>query len=729
MIGLSLDGRADNRDLPSVNYRSIWHSDAGRYVLLRSSLTLTGPCRDGRLTCAASGPCQLYIDGMRVAGAPGGAATESPLWYGSDLAGSWDVGTHELVVVIDGGPGQSRPWFAVHGELAASASGTTAHTIESGLHWHALELPSAPATSQADERFSALDDPRLAGIPWEGVITVDVAPVGTAPIVAERQIEAREFVAFEETHADGELTFSPAPITPRSSKFVHRDGLLAGPAPAASVQTRPERGFSFVVDFGRTVTGIPNLRLRDGRGGIVEIGLATSWGRIERRLRYVCGPGRQDWFALYPVRARYAVVHLSGFDEECQFERLAICERFVPVSGSARLELGDAFDTAWAHGAESLRDNRLGVYHVAPPPQACDWLGVTVLLRNEATRTGHTDTARATLLGRAPVPSSAPASAFAVCLEAYHLWSGDEETTRMLLPSAISSAAAVADPRGSTQHLAEHAAGAVAAANLCRTLGHTDAVALCQERLGELASLIETRWRDDLGLYADAADVVIFSQLTQALVLSTDGVPPPRASRMALAMRAAGVVPVSDLRQSFLLADGLWRGGQSIRALDVVRNQWSRIADRAGRTWREKRAAETDRLAPGPDYLLVRWLLGVSPLEAGFQRVRVHPAFALVPQADSELLTPRGLLRLSWRTEDPKEEMHTTLQLQTEGDGSTELILDRGGRRHPAISVNGEAVWRNEKMYPNPTVHEVAADEDAVTLVFTRAGTWNIILE
>ena len=50
-----------------MTYRSIWHGDGGRHVLLRSSLTLDGPCRDGRLTCASSGPFQLYINGMRVA--------------------------------------------------------------------------------------------------------------------------------------------------------------------------------------------------------------------------------------------------------------------------------------------------------------------------------------------------------------------------------------------------------------------------------------------------------------------------------------------------------------------------------------------------------------------------------------------------------------------------------------------------------------------------------------
>jgi len=57
-----------------------------------------------------------------------------------------------------------------------------------------------------------------------------------------------------------------------------------------------------------------------------------------------------------------------------------------------------------------------------------------------------------------------------------------------------------------------------------------------------------------------------------------------------------------------------------------------------------------------------------------------------------------------------------------------ELVIDRGNRRQPTLSVNGEVVWRNEKIYPNPSVRAIAASEDAVTLVFDRQGTWKVIL-
>jgi hypothetical protein len=697
--------------------------------MLRCRLELTGPCRNGSLACAASGPFQMYIDGLRIAGAPGGSATEAPLWYTRSLSGSWDAGEHELVVLVDGSAHNGERWFAMHGELAASAVGSGTHAVESGLHWHGLELPVAPTGTQAAERFSALEDPRSGDRFWEGVVSVQATPpVGDASNAAEKQIEAREFAAFEETAADADLTFSPVAVLPRSGKFVHRDGLLAGLAPAASIRTAAGHGFTFVLDFGRIVTGVPNFRLRDGRAGIVDVGWSTAWGRIDSRLRYVCGSERQDWFALRAVRARYAVVHLSDFDEECQFEHFSLCERSVAVTDSAMLDLGEPFQSTWVQAPLSLRDSRLDVYHTAPPPENCDWLGLTALMCNDAARTGHTDTARATLLGRAPDPTTARGSGFAACLEAYHLRSGDDKTAAALLPAALVSSRVPTDPTTPTQTLAEQAASAAAAARICGHLARTQEADDCNERLQGLYTSIESRWREDRGLYADAASGDDVSQFTQALVLLAGGVSAARALRMATTMRGAEVTPVGDLRQAFFLAEGLWRGGQGGRALEVVKNQWLRIADREGITWRDKRSAEAGRLAPGPDHLLTTWLLGVSPTEPGFRRARVRPALGVIPRASGEVLTPKGPLRVSWRVVDFDEESNTTVTLETPEACVVELVIDRGNRRQPTLSVNGEVVWRNEKIYPNPSVRAIAASEDAVTLVFDRQGTWKVIL-
>jgi hypothetical protein len=714
----------ESRPLPLVNTRSIWHGDNGRRVLLRCRLTLAGPCRDGQLDLAASGPVQLYLDGARIAGAPGGSAAEHGLWHPCQVRGGWDGGEHELVAVVDGGPG--RRWFALQGELHAAATGTTAHSIESGLHWHALELPPAPADSAADERFSAPEDPHRGGAAWEGVVTVDVDPVGSAAATTERQVEARRFAAFEATSSDDDLDFTPTP-TPRAGregKFVHRDGLLAGPSPAASVRTAPEGGYTFVLDLGRLIYGTPNLRLREGHGGTVDIGLAAAWGRIDRRLRYVCGSGRQEWFALEPVRARYLVVRVSGFDEECLLERIALCERSVVTEAASELDLGDDVAPIWDLAPPSLATQRHDVYHVPPPPSPCDWLGVTTLLRNDAARCGHTDTARATLLGRAPTTSDAGAG-FGLALETYHLWSGDDDTVAALLPAAIAACDVDGDNDEATAQLATRCLGTAATARLCRSL-QCDADA---DRLGartaEQQSALGARWKGPAVGYDGGAGEAERGQLTQALALLAD-TDAARRSEGSTLLRSAELTPVADLAQAWWLAEALWSLGADSRALEVVRNRWLRIAGREGPTWRDKHAAEAKRLAPGPEGLLTRWILGVQPVAGGLRHLRVRPALGALTQARGRLSTSAGHLGVAWQ---PDGEGAVRLTVETDWEGVTEIVVGRGGRRRPTLAVNGEVVWRNEKIYANPVVHEIDADDEAITLVVGRPGRWEVVVE
>lgn len=717
----------------------IWHPDGGQLLLLRDRLALRGPYRGARLRCAASGPFQLYLDGMRVAGAPGGGAARNPLWHPVTLTGVWDTGRHELIAVVAAGPNGARQWFACEGQLEPAVEGGPGHPIESGRHWQALALPPPPrAAAAVDERYSALEDPRHLAAAWVGVQALtDIAVAGEAPAAQERIVLARQVRAFAETHASAQLSFAPEAASSARCKCVHRDGLLAADAGTPTVRTAPERAIAFVLDFGRIVTGYPVLRVRGGQGGVIELGLATAWGHIERVLCYVCGAGRQEWFALAPARCRYAVVRLANFDEECQIERIAIAERFVPADArGVELAVSHAYDQVWAVGLPSQQGARTDFYGPRQAQAPCDWLSTTALLLDDAVRTGHTDTARATLIGCAPdVQRPGPEDvAFALCLEAYHLYVGDDATADRLLDAAVALATAASGASGDGPPAPQAALGAAAAAataRLCQRRNRPRQADLCLEAHADLAQRLEAFWRPVSGLYADGvAGGDRFGRWTNALALLSGAVPPERVATVATALRGTEVAPVADLCQAFYLAEALWQAGQGARGLDVVKNQWLRIVEREGPTWRDKRGAEADRAAPGPDYLLARRLLGIAPLTPGFARRQVRPALSLSRRARGRLRMPTGWITVSWRTRDADEDGgRTTVGLEVEGDGVTELALERGARRNPTFGVNGEAVWRNEKIYPNPSVHEVVAEEDAVVLVFQRSGTWEVTLE
>ena len=704
-----------------MNHRPIRHGGGSGALLLRRRLALEGPCRGGRLRIASNAPVQLYVDGLRVGGAPGGALTERALWQPLVLEGVLEAGSHEMLAVVGSPPDGQAPWFACRGRLKGVAGGPP-QPVESDLRWQAFPLAGS-------ECFSALDDPP-AEEDWEGVESAPGIEVqGEAPRADERLAAARGFAVFEETLSGGGLSFTPASVGPGGCKCVHRDQLLALTG-RTSVLTGNHRAVAFVLDFGRIVTGYPCLRLREGRGGVVEIGAAAAWGRIDHGLRYVCASGRQEWYGLTPVRCRYLVVRLSGFTEEVEFERLALSERFVAAEGQAALAVGPGHDLAWETGPPSLQGSRLDAYVTDPPPAACDWWGTRALLLADAVRTGHLAAGRATLLGRAPDPLRPLAGdrPFPVCLEAYHDYSGDADTLGRLLPTAVGAALRGPDADAGAATLAAAAAAAGAAERLCRRAGEDADAGRCREAADSARAGLERLWRPEQGLYAEGA-AGGFSQRANGLVLAADAAPEDRSAHMAAALRGPGVAPVADLTEAVLLAEGLWRSGHGARALEVIDTWWLRIVGREGSTWRDKRGPEADVAAPGPDYLLGRFLLGISPTEPGFASRRVEPALSLADGARGRLPTAAGDLSVEWRTGEVEGVRRTTVQLQACGAGQTELVLERGGRPRPTLSVDGEVVWRNEKLYPNASVRETAAGPEAVTLLFPGAGAWEVILE
>jgi len=59
-------------------------------------------------------------------------------------------------------------------------------------------------------------------------------------------------------------------------------------------------------------------------------------------------------------------------------------------------------------------------------------------------------------------------------------------------------------------------------------------------------------------------------------------------------------------------------------------------------------------------------------------------------------------------------------------DDETHMAVPRRDKKFPQIAVNGETVWRNEKVYPNFLVQEFASEEERVVLVVRKAGEYEV---
>lgn len=92
-------------------------------------------------------------------------------------------------------------------------------------------------------------------------------------------------------------------------------------------------------------------------------------------------------------------------------------------------------------------------------------------------------------------------------------------------------------------------------------------------------------------------------------------------------------------------------------ALAHIRRTWKKMLDQgATTTWEDTMAAERSMgccfgFAAHPLNFLIRNLLGVIPLQAGYKlfSVRLHPCD--VDNAEGEVATPFGAIRIAWRRE------------------------------------------------------------------------------
>ena len=219
-----------------------------------------------------------------------------------------------------------------------------------------------------------------------------------------------------------------------------------------------------------------------------------------------------------------------------------------------------------------------------------------------------------------------------------------------------------------------------------------------------------------------AAEAGRFGQWTNALALYGSLAKADQKGRIAAAIGDPSLSPASGLTQSWFLCEGLWRAGAEQAALDYAEMYWGRMAARPGETWADRAPRPSAPYEPGPEYTVGTHLLGVQPVEPGFAVARIRPPRSVATRASGSVPTPAGAIAVAWKREEED------LALETELPASIEarLVLHRGGRKMPTILVNGITVWRNEKMYPNPFVRRIVAEEEDIVIALTQEGRFRV---
>ena len=686
----------------------------------------------------------MYLDGKLIGSGPGGELTQVPAWGRFEIdTETASPSTSVLMACAASGPGAG--WFICEGEISGA-------TVISDHSWSGLGVPAESADSIFKEKHSATLWPLLGdggALPWTRCETPEAPPPVNLPQTKIEAVNmaARELVAFGESDVRQIPPMSDlAPLS--NSKCVNADGLLQGHGLSGTTIRTPVASTAVCVllDFGRQVHGTPTLSMQtDSAGGVVDLFFGDIADRFNSAIRYICGAGRQRWTGLYSHSFRFVMARFSEFTaSDCSVEQIGVRVRRPERAGEGNAEAGSTIEgdsrleALWEVGRNSIDTNRQQIYRIEAHPAPYDWLSALPLFLNDCSRRGDPAAGLAMLVSAGQPRDSATELGrwlgYPLFLESYLRYSADRDTVSGCLATAFAVIDLVQEQRQSSGLLPAlgslsaaratiTAAGAVRAANRLFDVFSMEresrATAECFDSLLEST---QSCWSEERQLYHEDEEETAYTQLTNALALCFGLVDEARQQQILTAMRGPGVEAVRGLNEAFYLVDGLWQARAHRRAMQSLQIHWGRRLERTGSTWLDKRSQRELAIngVPGPDYFLSTRVVGLRPAASGVDGVEIEPAPAGIDHMSAELPTRYGNTRVEWWR--PATQQTCRVEVRTERAAILRLCMPRLGIRFPEISVNEQTVWRNDKVVPNPWVHEIDAERDRIVLTVSGNG-------
>lgn len=202
------------------------------------------------------------------------------------------------------------------------------------------------------------------------------------------------------------------------------------------------------------------------------------------------------------------------------------------------------------------------------------------------------------------------------------------------------------------------------AAAICQLAGEAQQAAAHTARATTLAAVVEKlffdekagAWRDGFDP-ATGAPVEAVSQHANALAILL-GLKPETHESIAREVlcksakaRRGKIITATPGFYAYILS-AMVEAGLRAEALDIIRQKWGGMIDEGATTfwesWDGSTGGRCAGASAGPVYHLCRVVLGITPLEAGWKRLRIAPFAEDLEHARGEVPTPQGLVRVEW---------------------------------------------------------------------------------
>ena len=708
--------------------QAIWHPQSNSpasLIVFRQRLTLSKNSISVFLRLSASGPWGLYINGKRIRNCSDKNVAHRMFVDEVNIAPDLVDGDYEIIVKVRGG--NSKDWFRAECEIIGDDS--KRRVFHSGTSWQVL----IDKSYQFDVDGQALTytatktgDDETKVPTWEKASIVDAPnPPRWDPIKVEEREKLPTFITeLGEVDAAGPIDIHSSLESLKQAKFVHPEALLQAGKTEVLIQTRAlERAAYAVIDMGRVVYGCPRIRLRGIAGALVDLGFSLNRKNFEYTTRYICREGHSDWIIPTAVSCRYIYMRVSCCPREIRLDSLTIMEQVYDVEVKTKLINGTIWDSYFDVGPHALKDARRAIYIDHARGDIASGLHAFVLGINDIYLTGSTKTLGAMLAMINGISSKEDCAALALCTIEYANHTSAEvmnENLSVVTDKIFHFSSFYEDVPIHIEMLTE------AACEKLRIyfveLGDSEMV----EKLMNAAKVARSRylkhWSAENGLAERTDRNPHDAHWADAFALYFQLVESGRA--IPVVRRLNGFdLKGGDLWLAFFQAGALWRSGECQGACSVIEDNWGRLLQLTGRTWSER--ADTLETLPGPDALIGYYYLGIRSIAARERVIEVRPSVQSLERVQAELTIRDNIISVNWSLNGAG---YLLLEVEQSQKSELRLAIPRLGKRFPTITINGEMVWRNEKVYNNFQVREVVSELEHVVFVVYKAGTYKVEL-
>ncbi len=535
-------------------------------------------------------------------------------------------------------------------------------------------------------------------------------------------------------------------------EIYHEQKLIPGtmndqsPKPVEIKKTHPDFSPSLILDFGRDVTGYPEISIKNSGGGIIDV-LYGEDLHLVRVDRFILKGGAEVLQPFNRRTFRYMKLLFQETPQRIEIDRVSIDMNTFPVKYEGEFSCSDPLlGRIWDVGRYTIHMSMLD-HFVDCPWRERTIYGGDVYAENLIAHYAFGDPRlnRKTLrqmfaiqFEDGALPPLGPYSGFdhfypswsaffgLAFLDHYQL-TGDREflaegmpNLRKLLEWTAREIEAnephmVGWPAEGGDHakwmsgrkqsfgawdvfpfllLLQRSAGVLA------ELGDASEAKRCESAAALMAGEIRKHMVNAEGLCVPYPTRGQPTQADAAYLLWSNLLPRGQGEAAGERALAADIPGIGTPFQGIFLLEGLFNYGRDQRALDFIRSFWGSLLARGATTFWEHfqanwpkdfAAACGQSLCHGwsaaPTYVLGARVLGVRPLSPGFAKVLIAPSPCDLAWAKGVVPTPHGPVRVSWRRNADRFDLDYTLPPGCEADVRLPE-LPRSVRRY----INGREV-------------------------------------